>query len=150
MSIYSPIIALSPLPEFDNPVKLAVVGDRTYMDYLQLQQYLVFLCMTYDIRYIVSGGRRKDGRGVDTLAENWADNCQYDKIIFPPKTKYKNVFQAFFDRNQQIANTANMVFALKETLTGGTKDTVVRALKLNKIVLWGNYKNEIQWVKSLT
>lgn len=143
------ITVLSDLPDYNKPVKLGVVGWRGYTDYTQLNFYLAHLCMQYDVRYIVSGGKRHDGRGVDTLAENWADACQYDKIIYPPKTKRKNGFQAFFDRNEQIASTCTILFAVKDTITGGTLDTVKRTLSKDKPVIWGNYNGELRWLQKL-
>lgn len=149
LTSYATIKELSKLPEYNKPVKLGVVGSRFYTDYSQLESYLQFLLGKYDIRYIVSGGKRRDGKGVDTLAEVYADNNQFDKIIFPPKTKRKNGFQAFFDRNEQIANTCTILLAVKDVITGGTADTVERTFKLGKPILWANYQNEIIWYQKL-
>lgn len=146
LTSYAKITELSKLPDYNKPVKLGVVGSRSYTNYSELESYLAHLLKLYDIRYIVSGGKRRDGAGVDTLAEIWADNEQFDKIIFPPKTKHKNGWEAFWERNTQIANTCTILFALKDEITGGTEDTVKKVLALNKPVLWGNYKNEIKWL----
>lgn len=149
MPSYYPITALSTLPEYNNPVRLGVIGSRSYTNYTQLESYIVFLLGIYDVRFIVSGGKRWDAVGVDTLAENWADFNTFDKIIFPPKLKQSGNPEAYHQRNQRIAETSQIILAVKDVISGGTLDTVRRGLALNKFILWANYKNEVTWLKSI-
>ena len=79
---------------------LLVVGSRSLTIYALIEGYLDKLVSErladYDI-VVVSGG----AKGVDTLAERWADNRGYEKVIMPADWE-KEGKSAGFKRNARM------------------------------------------------
>lgn len=101
-------------------MRVAVVGSRHI--YIDIDKYIPAHATT-----IISGG----ARGVDTLAEAYADKHNLVKIIFKPEyDKYGK--SAPIVRNRLIVENADMVVAIWDGHSRGTKFTIDYARKLNK------------------
>lgn len=94
-------------------MKLAIIGSREITS-LDLTPYI-----PNDCNLIVSGG----ARGVDTLAEQYADSHEIEKLIIKPKyAKYGR--SAPIRRNDTIVDSADMVLAFWDGESRGTKYTI--------------------------
>ena len=103
-------------------MKVAVIGSRNLN--VNMKQYL-----PHGISLIVSGG----ARGVDTLAEKYANAYGIAKLIFFPDYKrYGKV--APLARNKLIVDHADMVIAFWDGISRGTKYTIDYANSQNKKV----------------
>lgn len=80
--------------------KLAVLGSRTFTDYNLLKKELY----EYPPFILVSGG----AKGAETLAEQYADEKGYEKVILKPDWK-KYGRGAGLKRNEEIINLADEV-----------------------------------------
>jgi len=100
--------------------KIAVIGSRTFTDYdvlkKALDQYPAFI--------LVSGG----AKGADTLAEKYADEKGYKKVIFKPDSK-KYGRSAGIKRNQEIINLADEVVGFWNKMSEGTGHSLELARK---------------------
>ncbi len=121
--------------------KLAVIGSRNWPD---SKKILDFLNVSKDkISCIVSGG----ARGVDSIAEDWADKNNIDKKIFEAEwdninapnavikiNKYGKKYNANagFERNTDIIKYADLVLAFRYNMSKGTTDSINKAIKLGK------------------
>jgi hypothetical protein len=141
MSVSS-IVIKSNLPVYPKPIRLGIVGPRDFRDSKLVYDFIDFFRENYDVRYIVSGGMRKDLRGVDTIAELYSNIIEIPKIIYPPQTKKYGYPVCFFKRNEQIATTSDIIGAVWLG-TGGTLDTMTRAHKKNKPVVTINLQREV-------
>ena len=104
-------------------MKLAIVGSRD-IKYIFIAEYL-----PTDVTEIVSGG----AKGVDTLAENYADKHKISKLILRPQyNKYKK--GAPLKRNEKMIELADRVLVIYDGKSNGTKYTIDYAKKLNKQV----------------
>jgi hypothetical protein len=95
--------------------KIAVIGSREFTDYdllkKELDEYPPFI--------LVSGG----AKGADSLAEHYADEKGYEKIIhLPDKKKYHR-------RNQLIVDDADEMIAFLLGESKGTKHSLELARK---------------------
>lgn len=113
-------------------MKVGIVGSRRRED-KQSVLYLVGILKDDDI--VVSGGCR----GVDVWAEERANRRGLKIIIFKPKLKgLKNkgeIVNAYYERNKQIAQEADIVFAfVSKDRKGGTENTIKWARQLGKPV----------------
>lgn len=89
---------------------------------------------TDDIK-IVSGG----AIGADKLAEKYANENKYEKIIFKPDWKrYGNGAGAV--RNREIINEADIVIAFWDGESKGTKNSIDIAQKYNKKIIVVKFK----------
>lgn len=80
--------------------KIAVIGSRTFTDYVLLKKVLD----EYPEFIVVSGG----AKGVETLAEKYADEKGYNKIILKPdREKYGRA--AGIKQDEEIINLADEV-----------------------------------------
>jgi len=104
-------------------MKTAIIGSRNLK--VKLAKYL-----PKDISLIVSGG----ARGIDTLAEDYADRNKIPKLIFlPDYEKYGKI--APLIRNKAIVDNANIVIAFWDGISRGTKFTIDYAKKQGKKVI---------------
>lgn len=114
-------------------MKMAVIGCRDFNNKILLNEVLFKILATYDVRILVSGGRRKDGKGVDTLVEDWADTNNFPKLIFPADwDKYGKAAGPI--RNDQIAEASWFCLAFWNNKSAGTLDCLNRFVALEKII----------------
>lgn len=128
------------------PVCLAIIGSRSYDNYLAFKQHVAEACAIWDIvpTSVVSGG----ATGVDTLAAMWAekhnlpmkvhapatpmlleddDGDADDPVIRTPQTR-----QAFLERNRKIIEDADYVIAFPSGTGSGTQHAMSIAEQLRK------------------
>lgn len=98
-------------------MKVAVIGSRGLN--VKLANYI-----PKNADMIISGG----AHGIDTLAEEYADAHGIPKIIFKPN--YKRYGRADTHmRNRKIVKTADMIVAIWDGKSRGTKSTIEYAKK---------------------
>ena len=106
---------------------VAVVGSRSRTDKEYIHKKLDELHSEKPIELIVSGG----ARGVDLIAEEWADLNKIPKKIFIPDwDKYGK--KAGFLRNIEIVNHADVVYSFWDGESRGTLSSMNLAKKNNK------------------
>jgi len=107
-------------------MRVAVIGSRTFNDYDEVKGVL----STLKITLLISGG----AKGADSLGEKYAkENNIETKIFYPDWNKHGK--KAGFLRNSDIVNEAELIVAFWDKSSKGTKDSLDKALKLNKRVL---------------
>jgi hypothetical protein len=110
-------------------MKIAIVGSRTINDYSALESVLSEAPEHWmdDPRFI-SGG----ADGVDTLAERYAsrNNIPID-VIEPDWQDWSNGNPAIW-RNTKIVEAADVVVALWDGKSNGTRDSIDKALDRGK------------------
>ena len=114
-------------------MKLMIVGSRGIKD-CDLKPYVA-----ENVDLIISGG----ARGVDSLAENFADKNGISKLILRPDYKrYKRA--APLKRNEAMVNLADEIIVIWDVASKGTAYTIKYAKKAGKPVAVINYptKNE--------
>ena len=85
------------------------------------------------ITRVITGG----ARGIDTLAYQAAEASGIRNLQFlPDRTKYrgKTVLKAFQARNQQIVESCDVLLAVWDGKSRGTKNTLSYAVKIGKPV----------------
>lgn len=98
-------------------MRVAIVGSRDLS--VDIEKYI-----PENTTEIVSGG----ARGIDTLAERWADQHNIPKLILKPDyDKYGR--SAPIRRNETIVSAADMVVAIWDGKSRGTKFTIDYAKK---------------------
>lgn len=103
-------------------MKVAIVGSRN-LD-VDISKYIPEETTT-----IVTGG----AKGIDCLAEEFADKNNLKKIIFKPQyERYKKA--APIMRNILIVNESDLIVAIWNGKSKGTKFTIDYARKMNKEV----------------
>jgi len=107
-------------------MKLAIIGSRDFNDYELLSATLD----NYSIDLIVSGG----ANGADTLAERYASLHQIETLIFKPDYKLYH-HGAPLKRNLEIVDASDIVIALWDGESRGTKHAIDYALSQNKHVI---------------
>lgn len=136
-SCHGDVIAeyLDRLPD-DVPVRLAVVGSRTFSDY----EFMKSILQWYTIKEIISGG----ASGADSLAERYADENGIPKKVFLPDWKRLGK-GAGFARNEKIVAAADEVVAFWDGSSHGTRHTIEIAEKQSKPVAtyWPQSKPDI-------
>jgi predicted Rossmann fold nucleotide-binding protein DprA/Smf involved in DNA uptake len=101
-------------------MKIAVIGSRTLK--INISDYL-----PNGVTGLISGG----ARGIDTLAEAWADSMNIPKhIIKPDYQRYGRA--APIKRNEEIAALSDMIIAIWDGKSRGTKHVIDHAEKLGK------------------
>ena len=104
-------------------MKVAVIGSRDLIN-VEISKYI-----PENTAEIISGG----ARGIDTLAEEWADENGISKIIIKPEyERYKR--GAPLKRNKKIVELADVIIALWDGKSRGTKFTIDYAKNLKKEV----------------
>ncbi len=106
--------------------RVAIVGSRTFNNYSFLKRKIEETTRDIIIEQIISGG----AKGADKLAEQFAkENNIPIKILKPDWKKGK---WAGFERNTNIINQSDIVFAFYNGTSKGTLDSIKKAEKLNK------------------
>ena len=104
-------------------MKLLIAGSRSITDF-DLSPYI-----PNDVDEIISGG----ARGIDTLAEKYADEHKLSKHILRPKYHlYKR--GAPIKRNREMIEMADAVLIIWDGRSRGTQSTVRYAEKLKKTI----------------
>lgn len=108
--------------------KLAVVGSRTITDYNFVKGLLDK--QKDNISHIISGG----AKGVDTLAEQWANENDIPVIVFKAEWgKYGK--RAGFIRNNEIIKKCDVCLAIWDGKSKGTQHSINLAKSMNKKLL---------------
>ena len=103
-------------------MKVAVIGSRSLN--VDIEKY-----MPKSARLIITGG----ARGIDSLAERYADlHGIPKKVLVPDYSKYGR--SAPHVRNRAVVEEADMVIAIWDGVSRGTKYTINYAMKRNKPV----------------
>lgn len=104
-------------------MNIAVVGSREFNDEEFIWNKLEQLFEEHDLIKkditIISGG----AYGVDSIAEEYADNNNIDKIIFPADWGAYGK-QAGFIRNYKIVDNSDMIIAFWDGISRGTAHTI--------------------------
>ena len=104
-------------------MKVAIIGSRNLVN-VEISKYI-----PENVTEIISGG----AKGIDTLAEEWADKNGVPKTIIKPKyERYRR--GAPLKRNEKIVERADLIIALWDGKSRGTKFTIDYAKKLKKEV----------------
>lgn len=106
-----------------NEISVLIVGSRN-IDNIDISPYI-----PGDVTHIISGG----AKGVDTLAEQYADKHKISKSIFRPRYDlYKR--GAPIKRNDKMVDMCDKVIAFWDGKSKGTKHTIDYARKKGKDV----------------
>ena len=110
-------------------MRLLIAGSRQINDF-DFTEYI-----SDDVDTILSGG----AKGIDTLAEAFADKHRFSKIILRPQ--YKTYGKAApLKRNEDLIKMADKILVIWDGNSKGTKYTINYAKKLNKdlqiIIVW--------------
>ena len=102
-------------------MKLLIAGSRTIKDF-DLSPYI-----TENVDTIISGG----AKGIDTIAEEYADKRKLSKLIIRPQyEKYGRA--APIKRNEEMVLMADKVLVIWDGKSKGTKHTIDFAEKHSK------------------
>ena len=100
---------------------LGIVGYRYYNNYEQFSQYIdQYIGINGRPLAIVSGG----ASGADHMAEVYANNNSIQIIVYLPQSSDRN---GFLNRNTQIVDKSDRLFAFVSTKSRGTWDTIRKA-----------------------
>ncbi len=102
-------------------MKIAVVGSRNLTDII-ISKYI-----PEGTTEIITGG----AKGIDTLAEKYADKNNITKTVIKPEYE-KYGIHAPLVRNKEIVEKADLIIAIWDGKSKGTKSTIDYAMKLNK------------------
>lgn len=104
-------------------MKVAIIGSRNLVN-VEISKYI-----PENVTEIISGG----ARGIDTLAEEWAEKNGIPKTIIKPEyERFKR--GAPLKRNEKIVELADVIIALWDGKSRGTKFTIDYAKKVKKEV----------------
>jgi len=101
-------------------MKIAIVGTRTFNDYISLKEFIFKHIKFEDITHIVSGG----AKGADALAEKFAKEYGfYDNnfIVHKANWSYYGNYAGNI-RNGLIARDADMLFSFWNGISPGSRD----------------------------
>lgn len=102
-------------------MKLLIVGSRSITDF-DISPYI-----PDDVELIISGG----ARGIDTLAEQYADKMKISKLVLRPNyARYKR--GAPLKRNNKMVDMCDKVLVFWDGVSRGTKHTVDCAIHSGK------------------
>lgn len=105
-------------------MKLLIVGSRTISDF-DLEGYV-----PEGVEMIISGG----AKGIDTVAEQYADAHGIEKLIIRPQ--YEKFGKAApIKRDEQMVDIADTVLAIWDGRSKGTKYTLDYAEKKGKSII---------------
>jgi len=119
-------------------MKLAIVGSRTFTDYILLEQIILANYDVNSIEQIISGG----AIGTDTLAEKFGDKYKIPKTIFKPDWNLHGR-SAGLIRNDLIIESADEVIAFWDGISKGTLYSINFAKKNNKKTIVYNFKQSL-------
>lgn len=115
-------------------MKTLICGSRTINNYSLVKQ--VINDSGFYITEVVSGG----AKGVDSLAEQWAKEHNINvKHFLPNWGKYGK--SAGVIRNQQMVDYANVIIAIWDGKSKGTKWTIDYALKQGRLKSYKEIEN---------
>ena len=119
-------------------MKVAVVGSRGFNDYARLCKKLDYVTAEFGkIEKIISGG----AKGADSLAARYADEKNIDKEIFYPEwDKYGK--SAGMIRNELIIKDADIVVAMWDGVSKGTKNSISLAVQQKKRLIVDMYNEK--------
>jgi len=106
-------------------MRLAVVGSRAFSDPTEVYRMLDF----YKPTVIVSGG----ACGVDSIAEQWAEEHEVSALIFKPNWKLYGK-RAGAIRNAEIVSACEWLIAFWDGKSKGTKISIDLAKKKGKLL----------------
>jgi len=102
-------------------MKLLIAGSRN------IENFDISPYIPEDVDLIISGG----ARGIDTLAENYADKMRISKLILRPD--YKSFKRAApLRRNEKMIEICDKVLVFWDGKSRGTKYTINYAKKIGK------------------
>jgi len=104
-------------------MKLLIVGSRGINEF-NIENYI-----SADVDTILSGG----AKGVDSIAESYADKKRISKIILRPKYDLYGK-AAPLKRNEELVEIADKVLAIWDGASRGTYHTINYARKIGKEV----------------
>ena len=105
-------------------MKLLIIGSRTITNF-DLTGHV-----PEETSLIISGG----AKGVDTIAEQYADSHGIEKLIIKPQ--YEKFGRAApIKRNEEMVDLADIVLAIWDGRSRGTKYTVDYAVKKGKRII---------------
>ncbi len=102
-------------------MKVAIVGSRRLTN-ITISKYI-----PKETTQIITGG----AKGIDTLAEKYADENNITKTIIKPEYK-KYGIHAPLIRNKEIVEKADLIIAIWDGESKGTKSAIDYAKELNK------------------
>ncbi|MDD5151798.1 MAG: DUF2493 domain-containing protein [Flavobacterium sp.] len=109
-------------------MRVAVVGSRN----INNKKEIFDILSRYDISIVVSGG----ALGVDTIAEEYAENINIGTDIYLPDWK-KYGKSAGFIRNKDIINNSDMTIAFWDGKSKGTLNSIEYSRKINHpTIVW--------------
>jgi predicted Rossmann fold nucleotide-binding protein DprA/Smf involved in DNA uptake len=115
--------------------RVAIIGSREFKNKSYLDEKMSKLQEEYEITIIVSGG----AKGADTMGVQWANRNKIATKVFLPN--FKKHKRAYHYRNRQIVHDTDIIIALWNGSSTGTKYTIDYARSLNKEVIIYKYKN---------
>ena len=105
-------------------MKLLVIGSRSIKDF-DLSKYI-----RSDTDIIITGG----AKGIDTIAERYADEHKISKIVLRPQCHlYKR--GAPLKRNEKMVDIADEILVIWDGVSKGSQYTIKYANKKNKNVM---------------
>ena len=104
-------------------MKLLIIGSRC-IESFDLSDFI-----SKDTELIISGG----AKGVDSIAERYADENNISKLILRPKYK-KYGKAAPLKRNQQMIDLADEILVIWDGVSKGTKYSIEYATRRNKSI----------------
>ena len=125
-------------------IKVAIIGGRNVTDFIDESRAkklihhfldLLYTINKYEKVIIVSGG----AKGADSIAGEYARENDIELIEYLPDWKRYGK-RAGFVRNHDIINTCDIVLAIWDTESKGTKHSIELALKQNKPIFLANLK----------
>lgn len=105
-------------------MKVAIIGSRSILE-LNIKNHI-----PNNTTLIITGG----ARGIDKLAENYADEKQIPKLIIKPDYK-KYARSAPLKRNKKIIEKADIVVAFWDGKSKGTQYAIEYAFSLGKQIV---------------
>jgi len=110
-------------------MKLAIVGSRTFLDYVRLERCLLRTFSLAEIEAVISGG----ARGTDTLVARFAARHGLPLVVVPAEwEKYGK--KAGPIRNTEIVRRADVLVAFWDGVSRGTFDSISKARGAGKRV----------------
>lgn len=106
-------------------MKILIAGSRSITDF-DLTEYI-----PEEATLIISGG----AKGIDALAEKYADDHKISKLILRPDYKKYGKAAPLF-RNKQMVELSDMVIVIWDGKSRGTKYTIDYAKAKNKPVIF--------------
>ena len=109
--------------------KIAIIGSRQFHDYDFIEQSILNKISLNEISCVISGA----AKGVDALAVEFAGKHGLEMIEFPAQWEIYGK-QAGYLRNTTIVENADIIFAFPMGVSNGTRDSIIKAREMNKVV----------------